>query len=159
MLNRMSSNAGHRTRFAASSPTRTASQNQKLLKIPKLLLYSNVPVLPSPANSGADPAFDVFKLGEEMGFRPGAKLKYMALGQGMGPKAQEFIETGCARGLWIMLQVWVDGDLGGWWFRVRNQGTGATSWTQQSKARCSNTRCFPHHVRRFPDLGTQGSFP
>lgn len=61
---------------------------------------------------GADPAFDVFKLGEEMGFRPGAKLKYMALGQGMGPKAQEFIETGCARGLWIMLQVcvcvWLD---------------------------------------------------
>ena len=29
---------------------------------------------------GADPAFDVFKLGEEMGFKPGAKLKYMALG-------------------------------------------------------------------------------
>ena len=53
---------------------------------------------------GADPAFDVFKLGEEMGYKPGAKLKYMALGQGMGPKAQEFIETGSARGLWIMLQ-------------------------------------------------------
>ncbi|GLI59150.1 hypothetical protein VaNZ11_000978 [Volvox africanus] len=53
---------------------------------------------------GADPAFDVFKLGEEMGFRPGAKLKYMALGQGMGPKAQELIETGATRGLWIMLQ-------------------------------------------------------
>eukprot|EP00955_Chlamydomonas_euryale_P094425 364857-Chlamydomonas_euryale.AAC.10 len=53
---------------------------------------------------GADPAFDVFKLGEEMGFKPGAKLKYMALGQGMGPKAVEFIETGVQRGLWIMLQ-------------------------------------------------------
>jgi dynein heavy chain, axonemal len=53
---------------------------------------------------GADPAFDVFKLGEEMGYKPGGKLKYMALGQGMGPKAQEFIETGAARGLWIMLQ-------------------------------------------------------
>jgi hypothetical protein len=36
--------------------------------------------------------------------RPGAKLKYMALGQGMGPKAQELIETGATRGLWIMLQ-------------------------------------------------------
>ncbi|PNH08033.1 Dynein-1-alpha heavy chain, flagellar inner arm I1 complex [Tetrabaena socialis] len=35
---------------------------------------------------------------------PGAKLKYMALGQGMGPKAQELIETGATRGLWIMLQ-------------------------------------------------------
>jgi len=53
---------------------------------------------------GADPAFDVFRLGEEMGFKPGSKLKYMALGQGMGPKAQEFIETGAQRGLWIMLQ-------------------------------------------------------
>ena len=53
---------------------------------------------------GADPAFDVFKLGEELGFKPGAKLKYMALGQGMGPKAQEFLETGSTRGLWIMLQ-------------------------------------------------------
>lgn len=53
---------------------------------------------------GADPAFDVFKLGEEMGFKAGHKLKYMALGQGMGPKAAEFIETGVTRGLWIMLQ-------------------------------------------------------
>ena len=53
---------------------------------------------------GADPAFDVFKLGESMGYKPGAKLKYMALGQGMGPKAQEFLETGAARGLWVMLQ-------------------------------------------------------
>ena len=53
---------------------------------------------------GADPAFDVFKLGEEMGFRPGAKLKYMALGQGMGPKAMELLETGSTRGLWVMLQ-------------------------------------------------------
>lgn len=39
-----------------------------------------------------------------MCLRPGAKLKYMALGQGMGPKAQELIETGATRGLWIMLQ-------------------------------------------------------
>lgn len=53
---------------------------------------------------GADPAFDVFALGEEMGFKPGAKLKYMALGQGMGPKAVELIESGVARGLWVMLQ-------------------------------------------------------
>lgn len=53
---------------------------------------------------GADPAFDVFNLGEELGFKAGAKLKYMALGQGMGPKAQELIETGSSRGLWVMLQ-------------------------------------------------------
>ncbi|EFJ08822.1 hypothetical protein SELMODRAFT_131043 [Selaginella moellendorffii] len=53
---------------------------------------------------GADPAFDVFNLGEEMGFKPGAKLKYMALGQGMGPKAAETLESGSGRGLWVMLQ-------------------------------------------------------
>eukprot|EP01018_Ginkgo_biloba_P029506 Gb_13876 [translate_table: standard] len=53
---------------------------------------------------GADPAFDVFNVGEELGFKPGAKLKYMALGQGMGPKAQETLEAGAARGLWVMLQ-------------------------------------------------------
>ena len=29
----------------------------------------------------------------------------MALGQGMGPKAVELIETGAQRGLWVMLQV------------------------------------------------------
>ena len=53
---------------------------------------------------GADPAFDVFRLGERMGYKPGAKLKYMALGQGMGPKAAEMLEMGSARGLWVMLQ-------------------------------------------------------
>jgi dynein heavy chain len=53
---------------------------------------------------GADPSYDLFRLGEELGFKPGAKLKYLALGQGMGPRAQEAIETGATRGLWIMLQ-------------------------------------------------------
>lgn len=43
---------------------------------------------------GADPAYDLFRLGDEMGFKPGTKLKYMALGQGMGPRAQEAIESG-----------------------------------------------------------------
>ena len=47
---------------------------------------------------GADPAFDVFRLGEEMGYKPGAKLKFMALGQGMGPKAAEMLEMGSTRG-------------------------------------------------------------
>lgn len=42
--------------------------------------------------------------GDEMGFKAGVKLKYMALGQGMGPKAAEVIESGAARGLWVMLQ-------------------------------------------------------
>ena len=43
-------------------------------------------------------------VGDEMGFKAGVKLKYMALGQGMGPKAAEVIESGAARGLWVMLQ-------------------------------------------------------
>ena len=43
-------------------------------------------------------------VGEETGFKAGVKLKYMALGQGMGPKAAEVIESGAARGLWVMLQ-------------------------------------------------------
>ena len=46
----------------------------------------------------------VCRLGEELGFKPGTKLKYMALGQGMGPKAVELIETAAVRGLWVMLQ-------------------------------------------------------
>lgn len=53
---------------------------------------------------GADPANDIFKLGDEMGFKPGSKLKYMALGQGMGGKAKEMLEVGSQRGLWVMLQ-------------------------------------------------------
>jgi hypothetical protein len=50
------------------------------------------------------PAAVATRLGEELGFKPGGKLKYMALGQGMGPKAAELIEAGAARGLWVMLQ-------------------------------------------------------
>jgi dynein heavy chain len=53
---------------------------------------------------GADPAFDIFSLGENKGFKPGVKLKFMALGQGMGPKAEELVETCASRGLWLMLQ-------------------------------------------------------
>ena len=45
------------------------------------------------------------RLGEELGFKPGGKLKALALGQGMGPRAAELVETGAQRGLWVMLQV------------------------------------------------------
>jgi hypothetical protein len=45
------------------------------------------------------------RLGEELGYKPGGKLKHLALGQGMGAKAAELIETGAQRGLWVMLQV------------------------------------------------------
>ena len=53
---------------------------------------------------GADPAFDIFALGESLGFKAGNKLKFMALGQGMGPKAEELVVTCASRGLWLMLQ-------------------------------------------------------
>jgi dynein heavy chain, axonemal len=78
---------------------------------PPLLDYANIfkqstsmtPVV-FVLSPGADPAYDLFRLGEELGFKPGAKLKYMALGQGMGPKAQEAVEMATTRGLWVMLQ-------------------------------------------------------
>ena len=62
-----------------------------------------------PAHSGTVSMWQLQKgfvgtVGEEMGFKAGVKLKYMALGQGMGPKAAEVIESGAARGLWVMLQ-------------------------------------------------------
>jgi len=78
---------------------------------PPILDYSNIFTMSNATtpvvfvlSPGADPAFDVFRLGEEMGYKPGAKLKFMALGQGMGPKAAEMLEMGSTRGLWVMLQ-------------------------------------------------------
>ena len=44
---------------------------------------------------GADPAFDVFRLGEEMGFKPGGKLKYLSLGQGAWPTPKDLILFFC----------------------------------------------------------------
>lgn len=78
---------------------------------PPLLDYANIfkqstsmtPVV-FVLSPGADPAYDLFRLGEELGYKPGVKLKYMALGQGMGPKAQEVVEMAATRGLWVMLQ-------------------------------------------------------
>ena len=52
---------------------------------------------------GADPLMDVMKLAEEEGFG-GNKFRFIALGQGQGPVAANLLETGKARGLWIMLQ-------------------------------------------------------
>jgi dynein heavy chain len=47
-----------------------------------------------PADTGVfvlscDPAYDLFRLGDEMGFKPGTKLKYMALEGRDGPRAQK----------------------------------------------------------------------
>lgn len=52
---------------------------------------------------GADPQNEVQRLVESHG--PGmAKFKFLALGQGMGDQAKEFIESGAIRGWWVMLQ-------------------------------------------------------
>ena len=53
---------------------------------------------------GADPAFNVLKLGEKKGFHLGEKLEFMALGQGMGPRAAEIISSSAREGKWAMLQ-------------------------------------------------------
>merc|ERR1719235_655871 len=52
---------------------------------------------------GPNPQSDVQKLGETLGFS-GTKFKFVSLGQGMGPVAQQNIETGYQRGHWVMLQ-------------------------------------------------------
>lgn len=52
---------------------------------------------------GADPQNEVQRLVESHG--PGmGKFKFLALGQGMGDQAKEFIESGAIRGWWVMLQ-------------------------------------------------------
>jgi len=51
---------------------------------------------------GADPAYDVFALADKLGFG-GPKMKFIALGQGQGKAAQQMLETGAARGQWVML--------------------------------------------------------
>jgi len=51
---------------------------------------------------GADPSSDVFALAEKLGFG-GPKLKFIALGQGQGKAAGQMLETGAARGQWVML--------------------------------------------------------
>jgi len=52
---------------------------------------------------GADPQSDIQKLGERLGFS-GSRFRFLALGQGMGPVAQQAIEVGVQRGHWVMLQ-------------------------------------------------------
>merc|ERR1719502_1113635 len=52
---------------------------------------------------GADPQTDIQKLADEMGMGP-PKFKFVALGQGQGPVAEQMVETGYARGHWVLLQ-------------------------------------------------------
>jgi len=52
---------------------------------------------------GADPQNDIQMLGDELGFT-GPKFKFIALGQGQGPLAEQMLDTGYQRGHWVLLQ-------------------------------------------------------
>jgi dynein heavy chain len=52
---------------------------------------------------GADPASDLAKLAETLGFG-GNRLKFLSLGQGQGPIALQYLDTAVVRGQWLMLQ-------------------------------------------------------
>lgn len=52
---------------------------------------------------GADPQSDIQALGQTMGFTPPTRFKFLALGQGQASKAEEMLETGMARGYWVLL--------------------------------------------------------
>ena len=51
---------------------------------------------------GADPQSDIQRLATDKGFQ--AKFRFIALGQGQGPKAEELIEFGTSKGYWVLLQ-------------------------------------------------------
>ena len=52
---------------------------------------------------GADPFSDLRKLVDAMGLKS-EQFKYLALGQGMGDVAKQYIESGSWKGHWILLQ-------------------------------------------------------
>eukprot|EP00762_Andalucia_godoyi_P000034 ANDGO_02412.mRNA.1 Dynein-1-alpha heavy chain len=77
---------------------------------PPVLNYENVFRQSSPfspivcmISPGADPASDIFKLADKLGMG-GNRMKYIALGQGQGPIAQQMVETAVTRGQWVLLQ-------------------------------------------------------
>merc|ERR1711871_1393168 len=51
---------------------------------------------------GSDPQADIQQVGDQLGFS-GHKFKFLALGQGQGPKATQFLDAGYQRGYWILL--------------------------------------------------------
>jgi dynein heavy chain len=77
---------------------------------PPVLDYARIYKQSSPSmpmvfilSPGADPQNDIQKLGDELGFT-GPKFKFIALGQGQGPLAEQMLETGYQRGHWVLLQ-------------------------------------------------------
>jgi dynein heavy chain len=53
---------------------------------------------------GADPQSDIQALGVTMGFSPPTKFRFLAMGQGQAPKAEEMLLQGAQRGYWVLLQ-------------------------------------------------------
>ena len=51
---------------------------------------------------GADPQGDIQKLCDEKGMMQ--RFKFVALGQGQGPVAEQYLEQGAAKGYWVLLQ-------------------------------------------------------
>ncbi|KAL8020331.1 putative AAA+ ATPase domain, dynein heavy chain region D6 P-loop domain-containing protein [Plasmopara halstedii] len=52
---------------------------------------------------GADPQSDIQTLGDTYGFSS-SRFKFLALGQGQGPLAEQMVQTGALRGHWVLLQ-------------------------------------------------------
>ena len=53
-------------------------------------------------SKGADPAGKIFAFANEMGFRD--RFQSISLGQGQGAIAARYIEDGCKKGTWVLLQ-------------------------------------------------------
>ena len=76
-----------------------------VLQYDKILAQSNsdIPVV-FILSKGADPMRDLEKLAHAQGVIANNKFKYLALGQGQAPLATQLLETGRARGHWVVLQ-------------------------------------------------------
>lgn len=77
---------------------------------PPVLDYARIfaqssPVMPMVfvLSPGADPQSDIQSLGEQRGFT-GAKFKFLSLGQGQGPLAEQMMDQGYQKGHWVLLQ-------------------------------------------------------
>ena len=54
-------------------------------------------------SAGSDPTAALLKFAEERGY--GAKIAFISMGQGQGPKAAKLIAEARAAGSWVLLQV------------------------------------------------------
>jgi len=76
---------------------------------PPVLDYGRIYMQSSPLSPmvfilspGADPQSDIQKFCDEMGMT--SKFKFVSLGQGQGPIAEQLLEVGYKRGHWVLLQ-------------------------------------------------------